>query len=212
MNYLQFVYLVVLLALSEKIVCQKHDYIWLLGYDGIISMNVDTFGTTVLDFNNNLTIAKNKDIPYGMNSANVTMSDANGNYLFSSNGVTIYDASHKIMKNAGILNTNDVGGYILPQGVLALPHPRDSNLYAFFHGRKGGGIVWVTKTWYSEIDMRENEGLGAVTLMQPLVQDTLRPGRFTAVKHGNGRDWWIIVEQNCQKKMDVGIIFFTPIF
>ena len=82
---------------------------------------------------------------------------------------------------------------------------------AFFHGRKGGGVVWVTRTWYSEIDMRENNGLGALTLMQPLVQDTLRPGRFTAVRHGNGRDWWILMERNCQKEDGCKNNFFYTI-
>ncbi|MEM9886804.1 MAG: T9SS type A sorting domain-containing protein [Bacteroidota bacterium] len=178
---------------------QKHDNLWILGYShGLGGSEEDSLGLSILDFSseNSLHISSNYQWTLGFDVASTNFSDAKGNYLFSSNGVRIYDREGEWLEGGENLNENENNGYILPQGVLALPHPRDSNLYAFFHGRKGS-TPRMEETWYSEIDMRKNKGLGAVTSMQPLIQDTLLYGQITAVKHGNGRDWWIIFQRNC---------------
>ncbi|MEM1327262.1 MAG: hypothetical protein AAGI23_14970, partial [Bacteroidota bacterium] len=189
------------LALLSSLFCfgQKHDFIWMLGYEG--GLGDEDFGISILDFNSDttLSISTNSEIRYGFDSANTVMSDKNGNFLFASNGSYILDASHYFMKGGENLNASENHGYILPQGVLALPHPRDSNLYAFFHGRKGYGVR-MTQTWYSEIDMRANEGLGEVILMDSLISDTLLYGQITAVQHGNGRDWWILFQRYCLER------------
>ncbi|MBL0310528.1 MAG: hypothetical protein IPP77_12905 [Bacteroidetes bacterium] len=48
--------------------------------------------------------------------------------------------------------------------------------------------------YYSLVDMNENFGLGAVVkknVRLPIYQP-MCSSRMTAVKHGNGRDWWLI--------------------
>jgi len=168
----------------------------MLGYGG--GGSSDTFGISILNFNPDtiLNISSNTDIRHGFNFANLSMSDKAGNYLFSTNGSRIYNREHQVMSGGENLNISENHGYLLPQGVVALPHPKDSTLYAFFHGRKGYS-VFVTETWYSEIDMKKENGLGRVLRKLPLVQDTLHSGQFTAVQHGNGRDWWIIFQHYC---------------
>ncbi|MEM9886612.1 MAG: T9SS type A sorting domain-containing protein, partial [Bacteroidota bacterium] len=189
-----------LVTLPSLFFAQKHDFTWILGYDGGEDISeLDSFGLSLLNFNPDtvLDITVNKIPSHGYNRTNTAICDRQGNLLFSSNGVNIYDKNYGIMEGGKNLNRNEGAGYLLQQGVLSLPHPRDTNLYAFFHARKGHGI-FVTQTWYSEIDMRENDGLGAVVKMEDLVQDTLIPGRITAAKHGNGRDWWILLEHYCR--------------
>ncbi|MEN0050030.1 MAG: hypothetical protein AAF806_23405, partial [Bacteroidota bacterium] len=194
-------YLLLVLALlpSLFLFSQKHDHIWRLGYSGGTGGSaIDSFGISILDFNyDTLNIYSEHISPWGFDSANTSMCDAQGNYQFSSNGIVIIDKEGKWMEGEVILNEIFPEGYKLPQGVLALPHPRDSNLYAFFHGTKGH-LTWVTETWYSEIDMRENERLGGITYMESLVNDTLVYGQYTAVRHGNGRDWWIPMQHYCR--------------
>jgi hypothetical protein len=42
--------------------------------------------------------------------------------------------------------------------------------------------------------MEANNGAGLVSPVNvPLIQDTLQYGAISATRHGNGRDWWIIV-------------------
>jgi len=47
--------------------------------------------------------------------------------------------------------------------------------------------------------MKENSGLGKVISKNiPAIQDTLFNGFLTAVKHGNGKDWWVLAPQHLE--------------
>ncbi|MEM9888968.1 MAG: T9SS type A sorting domain-containing protein [Bacteroidota bacterium] len=191
---------------SALLFCQKHDFIWLTGYPSELeNPTSDTFGISIYDFNpdTSLRLINNQEIKIGFDFANVSLCDTLGNLLFYSNGIQINNAVHEIIENGAEINEFDRYGYKAVQGILALPHPKGNHIYAFLHGTgqnfvNGEIFIHMPYLWYSEIDMSKNEGLGAVTLrMDTLVNDTLAKGRLMAVKHGNGRDWWIIVEQLC---------------
>jgi hypothetical protein len=50
--------------------------------------------------------------------------------------------------------------------------------------------------YYTRIDMNLDGGLGAVLEKnQVAFSDTMNIGRITAVKHANGRDWWVFVHK-----------------
>src|SRR5690606_36835900 len=97
---------------------------------------------------------------------NATISDVEGKFLFSYNGVYIEDASHKPMFNGNDLSDSGYeGGDILIQGGLILPLPDSDNQYVLFHQSWKYIGTFVTaghKLYYSITDMRENNGLGAV--------------------------------------------------
>ncbi|MEM9887276.1 MAG: T9SS type A sorting domain-containing protein [Bacteroidota bacterium] len=192
--------LVVAILLPTFAYLQEHDVIWMMGYSG--GRGQDTFGISILNFQkDSLEIQTDQNILYGFDFANVTMCDSLGNFQFSSNGVAIYVQDTIEVEGSRGFNVNELNGYILPQGVLSFPHPRNDSTYAFFHGRKGAAIPQIIQLFYSEIDMKANEGLGEVILrMQPIVEgDTLLFGHLTAVKHANGRDWWILTQRRCSK-------------
>lgn len=53
-------------------------------------------------------------------------------------------------------------------------------------------VIYQNKFRYAIIDMDQNGGNGAVVMKNiSLVEDRLGYGQVTAVKHGNGRDWWL---------------------
>jgi hypothetical protein len=189
-NLLMLVYLTPLCA-------QKYDNIWLTGlyYDNPI------FGTTVLDFsNNNTNISFNpKDI--GFERTNASICDNEGRLLFGTNGIKIFDKNFDTMENGDSLNLGDFFdsfynyGYNLQQGAFIIPLPNSTTLYLVFHQRQSynqqyGGII--SESYYSLVDISFNGGLGKVISKNVL----LKSGDMkvaSAVKHGNGRDWWIIV-------------------
>jgi hypothetical protein len=91
-------------------------------------------------------------------------------------------------------------GNVIPQGVLVLPKPDNPNQYIIFHealdlndlGLEPNPLV--PGLMYSVVDMTLNNGKGDVLLKnQRLIRDTLYTGGLTAVRHANGRDWWILV-------------------
>ena len=59
-------------------------------------MGRDSFGVSILDFRSgdSVDIYSAYEIIHGFGYANISMCDAEGNYLFSSNGSRIYDTTY----------------------------------------------------------------------------------------------------------------------
>ncbi|MCK6693892.1 MAG: hypothetical protein L6Q97_17560 [Thermoanaerobaculia bacterium] len=89
-------------------------------------------------------------------------------------------------------------GYPSSAGAMAIPAPGFPNQYYLIHF----GLYYDelnsdfvnTPLYYSLIDMNANNGLGRVIKKnQIILEGDLIP--HTVVKHGNGRDWWIVTAQ-----------------
>ena len=57
-----------------------------------------------------------------------TISDANGDLLFYTDGVTVYNRNHEIMLNGNDLNGNNSS----TQSAMIIPKPLDVNIYYIF--------------------------------------------------------------------------------
>ena len=130
--------------------------------------------------------------------------DSTGNLLFYSNGIWIANAQNDTMINGSGLNpgfwtsTRDTIGLSIPQGNLVIPFPEDSTRYYLFHETLDdyGATNSALYLYYSIIDMSLDSGRGAVTQKNSiLLSGHFIPGRLTACKHGNGRDWWLIAHE-----------------
>jgi len=144
-------------------------------------------------------VTLSRNMNYFRTVANIT--DSAGNLLLSTNGVRIGDATGNTMQNGDSLNpsmyttwmTAHPDGLMVPQGSLVLPKPDDRDIYYLLHGTVD--TLPNARAFYlylTTVDMRLNGGLGAVVSKnEVLVADTLNPGRITAVRHANGRDWWV---------------------
>ena len=105
------------------------------------------------------------------------------------------------MLNGAEIHPPVAGGQAIPQGILGLPFPGKGHQYALIHVPRGYvgppiSTVGVLKLFYTIIDMGQNNGLGAVVDKSiPLLIDTLQLGKLKAVKHANGRDWWVLVPE-----------------
>ncbi|MBL7828929.1 MAG: PKD domain-containing protein [Saprospiraceae bacterium] len=180
---------------------QKFDNTWLLGNlnDTILSNNR---GIQVLTFQEgHLEMAQNTQL-YRFNFAetNTSLSDSSGNILSYSNGVHIGDAGWKIMDGGDSLtNAYEWPGEIYTQWVVMLPFPDNPTLQMVLYEQEGFSpeiSFHATKLYYALIDMAQNQGLGAmVERDQLLIEDTLAVGKISSVKHANGRDWWVFVNE-----------------
>lgn len=209
-------------AASLRLIAQneylKHDYIWMSGTDNSNS-DFQWYGGNKIDFAT--TPPTVTDIPFNLNmyATNTTMADSAGNLLFYTNGVQIRNALGNVMENGAGLNPSYFtelyghAGLIIPQGVLALPYPGHPNQYMLIHEIPDyfdviptlPELALVFNLRYSLIDMNQNDGLGRVVAKnQVILADTLAYGGLTAVRHGNGRDWWIVLSEygaNCNYSM-----------
>ncbi|MCX6290955.1 MAG: hypothetical protein NT126_04255, partial [Bacteroidetes bacterium] len=190
-----------LILIISNCFSQGINNLWLMGYTnwhglpwGGIDMN---FSGGLLNVNYH-----NRIMNFG--ETNGEICDNNGNLLFSSNGIFIANAINDTMLNGSGLNpsyyTNlhDSDGLFIGQGNLVIPFPGNSSMYYLFHSTVDDyGNTWCAlHLYYSLIDMTQDSGRGSVIQKNiVLLNDSIVPGRLTACKHANGRDWWIICHE-----------------
>lgn len=108
-------------------------------------------------------------------------------YINAGNG-KVYNANHVLMSNGDSLN-----GTLAYNENLILPYPDQQNRYILFtvdpNDKKG--------LYYAIIDMSLQGGLGEViSKNDTLIANQRMVDAMAAVKHGNGRDWWVVCIPN----------------
>jgi len=176
----------------------KYDFTWILGY---APSNPNLyFGGNNINFKEGNPAIKYFPINFDMDNP-VCMSDTVGNLQFYSSGCNVINSQNVIMENGddlspGFFQTtwceNSGLGYLSYQGILALPMPEKNGEYILLHNRQYD-FNDSTDLLFTIIDMKSNGGLGKVVTKNNLLQFSAISRTFQAVKHGNGRDWWIII-------------------
>jgi hypothetical protein len=80
--------------------------------------------------------------------------------------------------------------------LITVPRPDHSNQYYVFS--VGLDLPNNQGCYYSLVDMSLNGGLGAMVLQNIQINNLTSGDCLTAVKHGNGRDWWVINKYSSQ--------------
>jgi len=194
--------------LPSAALAQKHDNVWLYG-TGKISNSADS-KVTMINFDGNpspdFTLT---DFEIDFNVTSLSMSDSNGVLQFFSNGCEVFTADGEIMENGDTLNgppnaywddfCGQPGAYHVFHHGFSILAPESKTLYYIIHLRYtflfehdplGASILM-----YSVVDMSANGGKGKVIsknvpMIGPEDYGLYEPA--TAVRHGNGRDWWIM--------------------
>jgi hypothetical protein len=175
---------------------QQHDNNWLVGAGQY------TTKSTQITFNNNLVIDSISRF-MEIDRAAVSVSDSMGNLIFYSNGIKVHNGQHQLMQNGDSLNPGQVAdnfrqfGYPINEGMIAIPHPIQTNKYYIFHQATSNTSAlagFAEKLYYTVVDMNVNGGLGKVEIKNQILleNDSICAGQLEVVKHGNGRDWWLI--------------------
>jgi Secretion system C-terminal sorting domain len=193
----------------------KRDNIWEIGYAGYFGQVVPNpnpiWGINHLSFNASapVQIRKGSNIYEYSNSA-ASICDTAGRFLFSTNGIFLYDTLGNIMQGSNFIcsgvwidNFLD-SGYPGRDACMILPAPGHPNLYYNFQICMFDALTppyWGQHLNYNIIDMNGNNGLGAVTQQSQsiIANDTLDTGKISACRHANGRDWWIFVWRGSER-------------
>jgi gliding motility-associated-like protein len=177
----------------HAVYAQKEGNVWHFGRGAALDFNT---GTAVI------TAPSSMFTPEGCAS----ISDADGNLLFYTNGGgripsppysttgKIWNRNHEVMYDMGIF---EGGGYSAIQSSVIIPKPGSPNHYYLFTMEEfefdpyparplGRGLS------YFEVDMSLNGGLGGVVNYKEAIFTPSVEG-ICAVRHTNGSDYWIIV-------------------
>jgi hypothetical protein len=204
--FLSMKYLIVLCTMyvSTALYAQKHDYVWVIGDD---NQTADTtHGGATIDFNQLPVEAKYHYREINMFMTNASICDTSGKLLFYTNGCDIAGADDEILFNGSDINPgayhdilcDDIGrGYTAgyPSAVI-LPAPERDSIFYIFHKSvqyisAPVEFAFVDRLLYSVLKVKGNKK----TVLEkniPVIVDSLAAGEMNAIKHANGKDWWII--------------------
>jgi hypothetical protein len=182
----------------------KYDYQWLIGEANSDSFNIITWQ------DKKASVISKKRCACAPSNDMASICDRNGTLKYFTFGCSIYDfKSYKFLDNAQDINKGIVwdeycnfpaGSYPTYNGLTFLPMPGDSNKYVLFHQSRVNDttfLAYPTKRLnYTIVDSQLKGGIGDATQKNVMViYDRISEVGIRACKHGNGRDWWVIVPQ-----------------
>lgn len=167
---------------SVNLTAQKRNYIWCFG---------DSAGIDFDNLSNPATFASGNDT----RGSNCAIADSSGNLLFYATTTywplfsqgyakcgAIYNRNHQVM-----LNGDTIIGEAWFSEVVIIPFAgTDSMYYVFF-----AGVTSIYGLYYCTVNMNGNGGLGEIVSKNVLLQPFAQIDCLKAIKHGNGRDWWL---------------------
>ncbi len=143
-------------------------------------------------FGNNAGIDFNSGAPVAVNDGQLTtsegcatISNTNGELLFYTDGITVWDKTHNVMQNG----TGLLGNPSSTQSGIIVPKPGNPNIYYIFTVDAVSGIQGLN---YSEVDLTLNSGNGAITAIKNVQLTTPATEKISAISHANGTDFWVV--------------------
>ena len=173
-------------------VAQQHDNLWLFGYK---------YGGTVrrmtIDFSKDSLAFDYQPGAVSMIKSGAWVCDSSGALQLVTIGCYIGGATEDTIGNGAGLNPGFQADIFCGYGDLNahqygffLPAPSNNGRYYLVHYNPQHR---VQDLMYTLVDMADDDGHPAIIEKnKSIVQDTVSIGGVAAVKHGNGRDWWIV--------------------
>jgi gliding motility-associated-like protein len=194
--------LLMLWVQSDRLLGQpyKQGWNWVLGFAPVLRMD---FGQTPL-------LVDTTKFLTGLTNGNSCISDTLGRLQLLTNGFYVFDQDAKVIAGGEKINTplgTKLFDYYNGDGLwnqMSLILPKKNNQYYVFTTGMSDGAYddWkVTQTefrfdvlTYHVVDMDAQDGQGEVVAKNKiLMQDAyLSHNRMSAVRHANGRDWWLV--------------------
>ncbi|HYC28071.1 MAG TPA: hypothetical protein VEB42_04630, partial [Chitinophagaceae bacterium] len=137
--------------------------------------------------------------------------DADGNFLFYTNGRAVFNRNHDLMLNGANLKGHP-SSY---QSSIIIPKPGSSTIYYIFTAdawENNGNEGYC----YSEVDMTLDNGLGAITSNKNVFLSGPSSERLTAIRAADQNSYWVITNQWASDifrayKVDCNGVSTTPV-
>lgn len=148
-----------------------------------------------------------KSIGFG----NSNICDSNGHLILATDGIKVFDSLGQYMLGGGeSINNDSIAWYYgfnasVPNSSIIIP--KKNNIYYIFIATMSNEKFLKAYNFidtfdfdeirYSIVDMNANDGKGQITVRNKLLLHVdeypyLNKSNFTACRHANGRDWWLL--------------------
>ncbi|CAN5380838.1 hypothetical protein BH11BAC1_BH11BAC1_25050 [soil metagenome] len=179
MSFKKFLSLVILICCAFLSYSQNRNSNWCFGDS--VGMNFSAGSPSLFN-----THSKSR-------GSSVSVSDSIGQLLFYSfTRASVPGNTTKVMNRDNILMQN--GGNIIGEGwyqeLCIIPDPSDQTQYYLFSVGVTGSSQYGL--YYSLIDMKQDSGRGQVVVKNIQLQNYAADDCIIAIKHADGRDWWVI--------------------
>ncbi len=169
-----------LFSIISPCIAQKRGAVWCFGDSALV------------DFSDTTNIVTGHSAVKSRGSC-VSISDSVGNlvvYSYTRAGVNHNTTLLKNNQDSLIQFGDSIVGEGWYRELVLLPYPESDSLYILF----SIGVTGSSQKgfYYSIVDMSLNGGLGAVIQKNVQLENFKTVDCLSAVKHGNGRDWWVI--------------------
>src|SRR6056297_2436433 len=180
-----------------------YDNNWYIGYKSW----GDPYEIGRWDFSNGLEIKLDRGLEAEFRGQNLTMSDREGNLLFYSNGCKLWDANHEVIPGSDPLLPGEfheewcVGGSWkgMPRvrTMMGLPFElsEDSTLYYIYQVRDSfvnEPVPNLIAYFREHAVLHTDSGLEVLYTDSTITSNITHTGFFSAIRHANERDWWLI--------------------
>lgn len=140
-----------------------------------------------------------------------SVADDNGNLLFYTDGITVWNSSHRVMKNGSGL----LGNTSSTQSSIVVRKPGKDSIYYIFNGDLHTSQVNIG-IHFSILDMKRDSGLGEVIVKNSVLYDKKATEKIAVVKASELCGFWIITHDNSSSKfntffLDEGGLNLVPI-
>lgn len=179
---------------------QKHDNLWIFISPGQDSLPLEPpYPASYLDFSMSPPNVTYVACPFFSANYKITMSDSAGKALFHSNGYSVFNMDGSIMTNGNGLNPIPLPnpypfGPPFARSMICLPRTGYASDYYLIHLEAGPDNFERRSLMLSLISNATPSGLGKVVFKnRALFDQGYWLEHLNAVKHANGRDWWVVI-------------------
>ncbi|MBK7810880.1 MAG: T9SS type A sorting domain-containing protein [Saprospiraceae bacterium] len=211
-----FALFLILFLSTTSISAQKNDFNWLFGYGG--GSTSDSFGICILKFHNgNPEFSYFTDFKISLRGTNSIVSNDLGELRYYTNGDILHDNNHsKVPGGQNLSRVDSDNGIPLPQCALVITKPGHSEEYYLYYPYDttyridsfGGGVSFLGLRF---VEIYKDKFNNSKILFRDsmILRDTITEGGFTACKHANGRDWWMLIPEKAPSR-GVHKLLITP--
>jgi hypothetical protein len=206
---------------------QKNDYVWILGGNSVNHFNNGyQWGTAIVDFKEDpVRFLYNEKITMDLKVTNSVVANHIGNLLMYSNGMYVHSGIHKDIPGLDTIsysshwenfNYHDFlpdgsdwkSGLSGNQWILMLPDPGDKDAYFIFHPyvEITKGPSYLAHLLATKVMFNDRYPKGKMIFKDQIVRSGIFQWGLTAVRHGNGRDWWLVHDTKEYKTYDIYLV------